>query len=173
MLCLFKPFNDFLAKRDALHESSAELPFSVKPAEVNTVAPLGVSMNFIRGFLKDRPSIALNAMTISQINEVFVKPESAGTDQSYLYKFVGQLDEHGKLLVAPSTIFISYAWAYKFVDVVVNVMKQCSEEDKNCYFWFDLFTNDQNNVVDKVCGIQQIKTTSLFGGVHIHPFGVM
>ena len=32
---------------------------------------------------------------------------------------------------------------------VVDVMEQYALEHLDVYFWFDLFTNDQNNVVDK------------------------
>lgn len=106
-------------------------------------------MTFIRRFLQDHPRILIEKMTVSQINAYFVKLESAGTNKSYLHKFVGQRDEKRVLFVDTATVFISYAWAYEFVTVVVDVMEQCYEEDPKCYFWFDLFTNDQNNVVNK------------------------
>lgn len=129
--------------------SSSRLSSDVGGDKEATSRPLGVSMAFIRRFLKDHPRIAAEKMSISQINKAFVKAESAGTGQSYLHKFFGQRDENGLLYIDESNIFISYAWSYEFVDVVVDVMEQCHGEDKMCYFWFDLFTNDQNSVAEK------------------------
>ena len=55
----------------------------------------------------------------------------------------------GELYIADANIFISHAWRYSFTDVIVDVMEQCEHESPGCYFWFDLFANDQNNVQNR------------------------
>ena len=52
-------------------------------------------------------------------------------------------------LTAPATVFVSHAWRYNFYSVVVDVMEQFAAEHPDAYFWFDLFTNDQNDVSEK------------------------
>ena len=46
-------------------------------------------------------------------------------------------------------MFVSHAWKYAFYDVVVAAMEQYASKDSDAYFWFDLFTNDQNKVAEK------------------------
>ena len=111
--------------------------------------PFGVSMAFVRKFLKDHPDIEKNAWTTSDILKFVIKPESLGTEKAYLDKFIDQRDEQGRLFISYSTVFVSHAWNYRFVAEVVDGMEQYALEHPDVYFWFDLFTNDQNNVVDK------------------------
>ena len=51
--------------------------------------------------------------------------------------------------MAPATVFVSHAWRYEFCDVVVNALEQHASEHPHSYFWFDLFTNNQNEVASK------------------------
>lgn len=51
--------------------------------------------------------------------------------------------------VSSATVFVSHAWRYSFYDVVVDVMEQHAKEHPETYFWFDLFTNNQNEVYNK------------------------
>ena len=110
---------------------------------------ISVSLEFIELFLHDHPDIAQKNLTTTQISKLIIKPETTGTNQPYINKFIGKRDPNGKLYVAPSTIFVSHAWAYPFVDVDVDAMRQYANEVSTVYFWFDLFTNDQNSVVGK------------------------
>ena len=111
--------------------------------------PFGVSMPFIRKFIKEHPDILNKMWTTTDISKFVIEPESLGTNKAYLYKFINQRDEQGRLFISYSTIFVSHAWKYFFVAEVVDVMEQYALEHPDVYFWFDLFTNDQNNVVDK------------------------
>ena len=72
-----------------------------------------------------------------QINSAVIKPETKATNSSYIEKYIDLCDaSNGKPLEAPATVFVSHAWRYEFCDVVGN-------------FWFDLFTNNQNEVASK------------------------
>ena len=55
----------------------------------------------------------------------------------------------GKPFVATATVYISHAWRYSFCEVVVDVMEGHAKDNPDSYFWFDLFTNDQNSVAEK------------------------
>ena len=55
----------------------------------------------------------------------------------------------GVAFVSSATVFVSHAWRYTFYSVVVDVMEQYAAEHPNAYFWFDLFSNDQNEVASK------------------------
>ena len=111
--------------------------------------PIGVSLEFVELFLKDHPDISEKNLTTSQISKLIIKPETLGTNEPYINKFIGKRDAKGKLYVAPSTIFVSHAWAYPFVSVNLDGMRQYAKETSDVYFWFDVFTNDQNGVVGK------------------------
>ena len=79
-----------------------------------------------------------------------MKPESLGTGNPYISKYLDLCDSKtGKPLVAPATVFVSHAWRYSFYDVVVDAMEQHAKEHPDAYFWFDLFTNNQNEVASK------------------------
>lgn len=88
-------------------------------------------------------------MTTSDTNRAVIKPETAGTDNPYIHLYIGCKDEAGRNLVAPATVFVSHAWRYKLADTVIDVMEQHAASHPNAYFWFDLFTNDQNAVASK------------------------
>ena len=99
----------------------------------------------IRKFLKDHPKIEEQHLTTSEINSMFIKPETKGIGYPFITQYINQCDAlTGKPLVQPATVFISHAWRYSFYDVVVEVMEQHACEHPDAYFWFDLFTNDQN-----------------------------
>ena len=79
-----------------------------------------------------------------------MKPKTKGTQQPYIEKYVGMRDPNsGVAFVSPATVFVSHAWRYAFYSVVVDVMEQHAAEHPNAYFWFDLFSNDQNEVASK------------------------
>ena len=103
----------------------------------------------IRKFLNDHPDVRAKGWTTSDINREVVRPESKGTSKPYidLYKTLNTAE--GKPYVAPATIFISHAWRYKFAATVADVIEQHSKTDPDAYYWFDLFTNDQNAVMSK------------------------
>ena len=48
-----------------------------------------------------------------------------------------------------ATVFVSHAWRYSFYDIVVDVMEQYAGEFPDAYFWFDLYTNNQNGMSTK------------------------
>ena len=96
----------------------------------------------IRKFLKDPPKIEEQHLTTSEINSMFIKPETKGIGYPFITQYINQCDAlTGKPLVQPATVFISHAWRYSFYDVVVEVMEQHACEHPDAYFWFDLFTN--------------------------------
>ena len=96
----------------------------------------------IRKFLKGPPKIEEQHLTTSEINSMFIKPETKGIGYPFITQYINQCDAlTGKPLVQPATVFISHAWRYSFYDVVVEVMEQHACEHPDAYFWFDLFTN--------------------------------
>lgn len=58
-------------------------------------------------------------------------------------------DTTGAPLISSATVFVSHAWRYSFYDVVVDIMEQHAMKNPDAYFWFDLFTNNQNEVASK------------------------
>ena len=110
---------------------------------------LGMHISAIRKFIQDHPVVREKNLTTSDINHAIVKPESLGTRKPYINLYSGQYDSAGNSLVSKATVFVSHAWRYLFYDVVANVMEQHAQDDPDAYFWFDLFTNDQNEVSSK------------------------
>ena len=112
--------------------------------------PQGLHITAIRKFIRDHPEVKSDSLTTGDINTTIVKPETAGTGSPYLYKYINTCDEvSGVSYTAPATVFVSHAWRYNFYEVVVDVMEQFATEHPNAYFWFDLFTNDQNDMTSK------------------------
>ena len=111
---------------------------------------MGLHITAIRKFLSDHPQIRKNNLTTSQINSAVIKPETKAINSCYIEKYIDLCDSsNGKPLVAPATVFVSHAWRYEFCDVVVNALEQHASEHPHSYFWFDLFTNNQNEVASK------------------------
>ena len=78
---------------------------------------------------------------------MIVKPESKGTGQPYIQIYANSNDEATrKLMVSAVTVFVSHAWRYSFYDIVVDVMEQYAGEFPDAYFWFNLYTNNQNDM---------------------------
>ena len=99
----------------------------------------------IRKFLDDHQEKISKGMTTSDFNRGIVKDKTKGTNAPFIDLYKDEMDiKTGKPLVAPATVFVSHAWKYPFVEVVVDVMEQYNKRNPDTYFWFDLFTNDQN-----------------------------
>lgn len=111
--------------------------------------PIGMHISAIRKFIADHSQVKTEHLTTSQCNRTIVKSESAGTGKPYIGKYEGLKDSDGRPFVATATVFVSHAWQYAFYDVVVDVMEQHAKEHPEAYFWFDLFTNDQNEMTSK------------------------
>lgn len=111
--------------------------------------PLGMHISAIRKFLDDHPQVRSENLTTSQCNRQIVKSESEGTGKPYINKYVGLKDKKGKPLVAPATVFISHAWRYPFAITVADCMEQHVDKEPDAYYWFDLFTNDQNAMASR------------------------
>ena len=104
----------------------------------------------IRKFVEEHPDVESELLTTSQINSQYVKPETLGTNQPFINKYIDMVDpDSGKPLVAPATVFVSHAWRYNFNMIVVEVMEEHAWKDPDAYYWFDLFTNNQNEVASK------------------------
>ena len=111
---------------------------------------LGLHITAIRRFIKDHPRVISDHLTTSQINREIVKLETEGTNKPYIHKYNGERDDKtGVPLISQATVFVSHAWKYNFYEVVVSVMEQYASKHPDAYFWFDLFTNNQNEVINK------------------------
>ena len=107
-------------------------------------------MNAIRAFINGHPIVIDEQLTTSGINSKIVKPETEGTSKPYIDTLANtNAPQTGILYVSGATVIVSHAWKYRFYDVVVKCMEQHAVTNPNAYFWFDLFTNDQNSVANK------------------------
>ena len=111
--------------------------------------PLGMHIEAIRKFVQDHPEIISDQLTTSQTNRQIVKPETESIGKSYIHLYSDARTSTGRPLVSGATVFVSHAWQYAFYDVVVDVMEQYASKHPDAYFWFDLFTNNQNEVSNK------------------------
>lgn len=103
----------------------------------------------IREFLDEFPQAISENMTTSQINRAIIKPQTEGTGVPFINGYLYEKSDAGIPFVAPATVFVSHAWRYPFSKTVVDVMEQFAKENENTYFWFDMFTNDQNAIATK------------------------
>ena len=111
---------------------------------------LGMHISAIRKFVHNHPTVKSEHLTTSQIDRAFIISESADTGQPYIHLYADLCDDiKGVPLVAPATVFVSHAWRYAFYDIVVDVMEQHAKDNPDAYFWFDLFTNNQNEIASK------------------------
>ena len=115
-------------------------------------APTGMHIEAFRKFVSDHPEVKSKHMTTSQISSIIIKPETLETNQPYINHYIGTKSDTSsrkRELTGPSTVFVSHAWRYPFCDVVLDVLEQHAKEHPDSYFWFDLFTNNQNEVASK------------------------
>ena len=111
---------------------------------------IGMHISAIRKFIEDHPQAITDHLTTSQLNKAFVKAETEGTGHPYIEKYRTLKDaDTGVPFVSTATVFVSHAWRYSFYDVVVDVMEQYAVDHPHAYFWFDLFTNNQNEIANK------------------------
>ena len=111
--------------------------------------PLGLHISGFRKFIEDHPSVVSDGLTTSQINRQIVKPTTNGSSKPFIDTYTNLKSKSGKPLVGPATVFVSHAWKYQFVDIVLDVLLQHSQKEPDAYFWVDLFANDQNSVASK------------------------
>ena len=111
---------------------------------------LGLHINAIRRFIDEYPEVKANHLTTYDLNEEIIKPNTLKTEQPFIQRYIGISDtQTGIPYTSSATVFVSHAWMYEFYDVVVTVMEQYASRDPDAYFWFDLFTNDQQKVAKK------------------------
>ena len=104
----------------------------------------------IRAFIQANSQVVTEELTTSGINREIVKPGTKNSTKPYINKYLEMTDpDTGIPFVSTATVFVSHAWKYKFYDVVFQVMEQHASRNPSAYFWFDLFTNDQNSVTEK------------------------
>lgn len=93
----------------------------------------------------------LEGLTTAQVNENFMKPMTLSSNSSYcdMKRLEFQTMQFQAKWASPvgiSTMFVSHAWKYKFLDVcdtIYSHLQSCSESE-NAYIWFDLFSNNQH-----------------------------
>eukprot|EP00043_Microstomoeca_roanoka_P010594 m.100457 g.100457 ORF g.100457 m.100457 type:complete len:631 (+) comp14939_c0_seq1:183-2075(+) len=52
-------------------------------------------------------------------------------------------------VLGPANVFVSHAWMYPFNDLVEALIEHQRSVDTVCYFWVDLFANDQNKATEQ------------------------
>ena len=86
-------------------------------------------------------SAALNGLTTTDVCNQYLKPLTQATGKSYCE----ELKAAGDPAVGTATVFISHAWAYKFLDVVEAIKYHFRDADDSVVIWFDLFSNNQHS----------------------------
>lgn len=112
----------------------------------------GVSVPFLRQFFADYciPHPSCKELTTTDINELFVKPKTKDSQQSYASLFRDIPNAFG-----PATHFVSHAWKYTFADLISAIgifydgLPQEVQNSNTVFFWIDLFVIDQNNSVTR------------------------
>ena len=134
-----------LSKMPVKKSIAGEVDCETIDEEVN---PLGLSLEGIKQLLLDvYPQIKVKDLTTGDMNEAIIKPATKGTKKSFTRNQVGIRGKSGRYVVQPATVFISHAWNYKFLKVIINVFEQYEKKNRwlsNTYFWFCLFNNDQH-----------------------------
>ena len=129
----------------------------------------GVSLVFLRDLLARIATGALGAVTpawtTTEVCDNFIKPATMpvtvdpvvgaadGVDRDHTSghrrTYIELIAEQNPAYVGPATIFVSHAWKYRFVDVLQCMISHGETMEQSsgqiCYFWFDLFVNDQHS----------------------------
>lgn len=106
---------------------------------------LGISFHGIENFIQEVGGLdAVINLTTTDVCEKYIKPLTKASNKSYCEFSV--IDRKDAVHFQPANVFISHAWKYNFLDVVdaMRKIKDQSEGDPIVYYWFDLFTNNQN-----------------------------
>lgn len=108
-----------------------------------------MSLSAISKFIEDYPKVKSESLTTTQIKDMYIRGQCRKSGTPYINRYYGREDPSGEPYVGRATIFVSHAWQYSFYDVVFDVMQQHAEKNPDAYFWFDLFTNNQDNLEEK------------------------
>ena len=85
------------------------------PAKPAFQEPLGVSIEFIRQFVRDHKKMEnYKNFTTADVCAKIVLEETREQRQAYIDGWKDKADESGKPLVSKATVFVSHAWKYEF-----------------------------------------------------------
>jgi len=112
--------------------------------QYNNFSILGISLqgieNFIEKIEKDE-KLSLQDKTIEEV-QTFILSLTNDTSTSFCENF-----HHQKTFdIQQANVFVSYAWKYKFFNVVNTLKEYCRLHNNSgtIYFWFDLFSISQH-----------------------------
>ncbi len=86
---------------------------------------------------------AFEGLTTSDVCDNVIKPATGHVQVSYCEMLMDQQEDEEWLTVGPAQVFISHAWAYKFLDVVDALFFHFKNK-QNIFIWFDLFSVNQH-----------------------------
>jgi hypothetical protein len=93
-------------------------PFTPPKKEQDSAVPetpLGISVEFIRQFVRDRRKMeGFKAFTTAQICSDIVLKETRERGEAYIDAWRDSRDEQGRPLVSAATVFVSHAWKYEY-----------------------------------------------------------
>lgn len=105
---------------------------------------LGVTLKAFQQFIDNCGGESkLVDLTTDQVKDRFLLKRINNPKLSYCEYLQSKRDPG----VGTPTVFISHAWAYKFLDVF-GALKNYFKNDENVCIWFDLFSNNQSIAVE-------------------------
>lgn len=127
------------AETDALSKPPLE---AVEQITTLPFPKIGVKKAAFRAFIEACGGTkALEGLTTSEVNVMFLMPATEAHQTSYCDVLVSQ----GSLHVGEGQVFISHAWKFLFLDVV-EALEYHFDED--IVIWFDLFSNNQHRACE-------------------------
>ncbi len=117
---------------------------------VDTVAdafPMdGFVLPFIREFIDaNGGQVAFEDLTTDDVNNRFIVPQTQATKLS----LCAQMKLEGDARIQPATWFVSYAWRYKFLDMVKALEAFFADKVGVIVIWLDLFSTGQHSTFSK------------------------
>jgi hypothetical protein len=104
------------------------------PASQSTIPLLGVRLGHLLQLDVDR------SLTVTQVCDMVIKPATSEAKCSYVDMLQARPDLCQE--VAMSTVFVSYAWKYPFMQVLETVARAFPPE--TTFLWFDVVTVNQH-----------------------------
>jgi len=133
--------NNELTKKNTKAQNKGVIKDKLEQSVQSSFPKWGVRLSFFDTFIeKCGGATCLEDLTTTDICEKFVKPATESAMTSYCEFLISC--EHDDVGVA--NVFISHAWRYLFLDVLV-ALKNHFQNSPDVILWFDLFSNNQHN----------------------------
>lgn len=138
------PINEIVVEKDIAQPDNVN---NIRNSEV-----LGVSIQFILEFVDNYKILNNSDNATGEICSTIIKPLAFIHESSYIDYFMKHdaMNHCSSRYIGKANVFVSHAWNYNFIEFVKTIHEWNSKnrnDDKEYYFWIDIFCSPQTSEI--------------------------